>query len=252
MRIGIVGAGGVGGYFGGRLAQAGIDTVFIARGATLEALRTRGLEVESINGSFHVPTIEATHDPAEAGKVDALLIAVKAWQIREIAPRLRSMLKPDTIVVPLENGMEAPDELAEVLGRDHAAGGLCAIVSFIVEPGKIRHTAAEPLISFGELDNRRTPRAEALLAALQQAGIKADIPPDILRSMWSKFLFIVPYSAAGAVTRSAVGVWRAIPEARTLVERGLDEMLAIARARGVDLGEEAKARTLAYVDALSP
>jgi 2-dehydropantoate 2-reductase len=252
MRIAIVGAGGVGGYFGGRLAQAGIDTVFIARGATLDALRTLGLRVESINGDFSVPKVNATDDPAEAGQVDAILVAVKAWQIADVAPRLKPMLKKDTIVVPLENGMEAPDELASALGPEHAAGGMCAIVSFVVEPGHIRHMAADPRIVFGELDNRRTPRAEALLAALQTAKITSEIAEDIQRSMWTKFLFIVPYSAVGAATRMPAGVWRTIPESRALAERGLDELLAVARARGVDLGPEAKARTLGYMDALPP
>lgn len=252
MRIAIVGAGGVGGYFGGRLAQAGVDTVFIARGATLEALRTRGLRVESINGDFSVPHVHAVEDPAEAGQVDAILLAVKAWQLAEVAPRLEPMLKQETIVVPLENGMEAPDALASALGREHAAGGMCAIVSFAVAPGHIRHIAADPRIVFGELDNQRTFRAEALLAALKSAGISAEIAQDIQHSMWTKFLFIVPYSAVGAVTRMPAGVWRSIPESRALAERGIDELLAVARARGVDLGSEAKARTLSYMDALPP
>jgi 2-dehydropantoate 2-reductase len=252
MRIAIVGAGGVGGYFGGRLAQAGVDTVFIARGATLEALRTRGLRVESINGDFSVPHVHAVEDPAEAGQVDAILLAVKAWQLAEVAPRLEPMLKKETIAVPLENGMEAPDALASALGREHAAGGMCAIVSFAVAPGHIRHIAADPRIVFGELDNQRTFRAEALLAALRSAGISAEIAQDIQHSMWTKFLFIVPYSAVGAVTRMPAGVWRTIPESRALAERGIDELLAVAHARGVDLGSEAKARTLSYMDALPP
>ena len=252
MRIAIVGAGGVGGYFGGRLAQAGIDTVFIARGATLDALRTRGLRVDSINGDFNLPRVNAVEDPAEAGPVDAILVAVKAWQIAEVAPRLKPMLKKETIVVPLENGMEAPDTLASILGAEHAAGGMCAIVSFVVEPGHIRHMAADPRIVFGELDNQRSFRAEALLAALKSAGISADIAENIQQSMWTKFLFIVPYSAVGAVTRMPAGVWRSLPESRAVADRALDELLAVARARGVDLGSEAKARTLSYMDALPP
>ncbi|HEV7921571.1 MAG TPA: 2-dehydropantoate 2-reductase [Thermoanaerobaculia bacterium] len=252
MRIAIVGAGGVGGYFGGRLAQGGIDTVFIARGATLQALRSGGLRVESINGDFSVPRVNAFEDPAEAGEVDAILMAVKAWQIAEVAPRLGPMLKKETIIVPLENGMEAPDEIASALGREHAAGGMCAIVSFVVEPGHIRHMAADPSIVFGELDNQRTFRAEALLAALKSAGINAEIAENIQRSMWTKFLFIVPYSAVGAATRMPVGVWRTLPQSRALAERGLDELLAVARARGIALGSEAKARTLRYMDALPP
>ena len=252
IRIAVVGAGGVGGYFGGRLAAAGIDTTFIVRGATLEALRTRGLKVESVTGDFALDSVHATDDPATAGPVDAVLLAVKAWQIPDAAAAVKPMLKPDSIVVPLENGMEAPDQIAEAAGREHAMGGLCGIVSFIVQPGHIRHTATEPFIMFGELDNARTPRAERLRATLGRAGIKADIPIDIHRSMWTKFLFITAMSGAGAVTRVPIGVWRNQPETRALVTQAVEEVLAVATARGITLDPNAVAETLARYDALPP
>jgi 2-dehydropantoate 2-reductase len=177
MRIAVIGAGGVGGYFGGRLAQSGADTTFIARGATLEALRTRGLRVDSVKGDFVLDRVNATDDPSTIDKVDAVLVAVKAWQIPEAARALQPLLGDDTMVVPLENGMEAPDQLAAVLGREHVLGGLCALVSFIVAPGHIRHAAAEPTVMFGELDNRRSARAERLCDAFVHAGVKAEIRP---------------------------------------------------------------------------
>jgi len=252
IRIAVIGAGGVGGYFGGRLAAAGIDTTFIARGATLDALRTRGLRVESIGGNFTVEHVQATDDPSTVGPVDAILLAVKAWQIPEAAAAARSMVGPDTIVVPLENGMEAPEQVAAALGREHTFGGLCAIVSYIVEPGHIRHAAFEPLIVFGELDNSRTARGERLRATLERAGIKADVAIDIHRSMWTKFLFIAPMSGIGAVTRVPIGVWRAQPETRALVTRAAEEVLAVANRRGVQLDGNAIAETLTRYDNLPP
>ena len=252
MRVAVVGAGGVGGYFGGRLAQGGIDTTFIARGATLEALRTRGLRVESIKGDFALPRVNATDDPASAGPVDAVLLAVKAWQIPEAAASIKSMLNAQTAVIPLENGMEGPSQIATVLGREHALGGLCGIVSFVVAPGHIRHIGADPFVMFGELDNRRSARVERLREAFERAGVRAEVPQDIHRSMWSKFLFIAPMSGVGAVTRVAIGEWRSMPETRELVTRAIREVLAVAAARGITLDDDAVQRTLQRYDGLPP
>ena len=252
MRIAVVGAGGVGGYFGAKLAHAGVDPVFLVRGANLEALRTRGIKVESIKGDFEVGPVQASDDPAAIGPVDAVLVAVKAWQIAEVAPTLRPLLGDDTVVVPLENGMEAPAQLAEALGSQHAAGGLCAIVSFAVAPGHIRHIGAEPQVVFGELDNRRSERLERLRAAFQRADVSAEIPPDIHRSMWTKFLFIAPFSGVGAVARVTTGDWRHVPETRSLVQRAIEEVFALARAHGVTLADDAIARTMGHIDNLPP
>ena len=252
MRIAVIGAGGVGGYFGGRLANAGIDTTFIARGATLEALRTRGLRVDSIAGDFVIDRVNATDDPASVGVVDAILMAVKAWQIPDAASRLAPMIGADTVVVPLENGIDAPEVLSAIVGRDHTLGGLCAIVSFVVEPGHIRHAASEPIVMFGELDNRRSERVERLREAFVRAGVKADIPPDIHHSMWTKFLFIATMSGIGALTRVQIGVWRAVPEIRAIADASLREIIALATARGIDLGKDALARTWERYDSLAP
>src|SRR5438128_5481212 len=200
MRIAVVGAGGVGGYFGGKLAQSGIDTTFIARGETLQALKTRGLRIESIKGDFTLPRVNVTDDASKIGPVDAVLLTVKAWQIPEAAASIKPMLEAQTAVIPLENGMEAPSQIAAAVGREHALGGLCGIVSFVVAPGHIRHIGADPFVMFGELDNRRSERVERLREAFQRAGVRAEVPLDIHRSMWSKFLFIAPMSGVGAVT----------------------------------------------------
>jgi 2-dehydropantoate 2-reductase len=252
MKIAVIGAGGVGGYFGGRLAHAGIDTTFIARGATLDALRTRGLRVDSINGDFTVAHPHVTDDPGTVGEVDAVLLAVKAWQIPEAAESAKPMLGANTIVVPLENGIDAPEVLASILGPEHVAGGLCAIVSLIVAPGHIRHAAFDPVIMFGELDNRRTERTERLQQAFAKANVTAEIPQDIHRSMWTKFLFIATMSGIGALTRVPIGVWRAVPEIRAIVTDSLREVVVLANARGIDLGPDAVEKTWQRYDALAP
>jgi 2-dehydropantoate 2-reductase len=252
MRIAVIGVGGVGGYFGGRLAQAGHDVIFIARGTTLEALRAGGLRVDSILGDFFVNPVSATDDPASVGSVDAILMAVKAWQIPEAAAQIAPMLGADTMVVPLENGIDAPEVLSPIVGARHVVGGLCAIVSFMVGPGHIRHAAAEPVVMFGELDNRRSVRVERLCAAFAEAGVNAEVPPDIHRSMWTKFLFIATLSGIGALTRVPIGVWRADEEIRALADRSLREVLRLATARGIDLGEDALERTWQRYDGLAP
>jgi len=252
MRIAVFGAGGVGGYFGGRLAQAGTDVTFIARGTTLETLRSNGLRVDSILGDFVVSPVNATDDPTSVGPVDAILMAVKAWQIPEAASQIGPMLGADTMVVPLENGIDAPEVLSQIIGARHVVGGLCAIVSFSVAPGHIRHAAAEPVVMFGELDNSRSERVERLRAAFAEAGVHVEVPPDIRRSMWTKFLFIATLSGIGALTRVPIGVWRADEEVRTIADRSLGEVLQLAVARGVDLGEDAIERTWQRYDGLAP
>lgn len=178
MRIAIFGTGGVGGYFGGRLAQAGQDVVFIARGKHLEAMRTHGLRVDSINGDFTVRPVDAADDPATVGIVDVILVGVKAWQVPEAAEAMRPMVGPETFVVPLQNGVEAPSQLAAALGHEHVLGGLCGFIAFIVEPGHIRHAGADPFIRFGELDNRPSDRVERLRQAFDRAsGLTVEIPP---------------------------------------------------------------------------
>jgi 2-dehydropantoate 2-reductase len=251
MRIAVVGAGGVGGYFGGRLARGGIDTTFLVRGRTLDALRSRGLRVDSIKGDFSLERVNATDDAASVGRVDAVLVAVKAWQLAEAAAAILPMIGADTIVVPLENGVDAPEVLEPIVGRAHVAGGLCAIVSYIVEPGHIRHAAFEPMVMFGELDNTPTARLERLRDAFLRAGVQAEIPPDIRRSMWTKFLFIATMSGFGALTRVPIGVWRSSSEIRHLVTESLREVVAVAAAQGVDLGTDAVEKTWQRYDGLA-
>jgi len=250
VRIGVYGAGAVGGYFGGRLAQAGEDVVFIARGDHLRAIRERGLRVDSFKGNFLIHPAQATDDPAQAGAADAVLVAVKAWQVPDVAEKMRPMIGHSTFVVPLENGVDAPTQLSAVLGEDKVLGGLSKIFSFIVEPGYIRHGGAEPAVAFGELDNRKSERSERLRDAFVKAGVRADIPVDIHAAMWEKFLFIATISGIGAVCRAPIGVLRSVSQTRALMEQSMLEILTVARAKGIMMRDDAIARSMGFVDML--
>ena len=254
MHIAIFGAGGVGGYFGGRLAQSGqAEVTFIARGAHLQALRERGLHVKSIKGDFAVQPVQATDNPAEVGPVDAVLVGVKARHVTEAAQALRPMIGPETFVVPLQNGVESPMRLSKILGSKHILGGLCRIVSYITEPGHIHQAGGDPYVAFGELDNRDSDRVNRLLQAFNQTiGVTAENPPDIQVAMWSKFLSIASWSGVGAVTRAPVGVWRSLPETRQMWQNAMREVLAVAQARDIALAEEVINKFTAYVDGLPP
>jgi len=250
VRIAVVGVGGVGGYFGGRLAQAGADVIFIARGDNLAALREQGLRIESIIGDAFVAPVQATDDPAQAGPVDMVLVATKTWQLDEAIDLMRPLIGPETGVVPLLNGVEASDRLAAALGESHALNGICYIFVARVAPGVVRHSGIHPLIIFGERDNRRTARVEALREWLERAGVRVTVPPDIDAEVWRKFVFGATTSGLGAVTRAPMGLLRELPETRPLFIQGMREIVAVAQACGVALGEEAVTAALAQLDAL--
>lgn len=251
MRFAIYGTGGVGGYFGGRLAEAGEDVTFMARGEHLAALRRDGLRVRSIAGDFHLPTVAATDDPAEVGVVDVVLVAVKAWQVTDAIEAMRPLVGDQTLVLPLENGVEAARQIAEAFGAEHALGGLCGILAWRGEPGEIVHAGVDPFVRFGELDNRPSKRTQRLKAAFDGArGVEAEIPDDIHVAIWSKFLFICAMSGIGAITRAPIGVTRSQPATRELIERILDEIARVGRARGVALPDDAVERALRFIDRL--
>ena len=252
MRIAVFGAGGVGGYFGGRLAQAGEDVVFIARGDHLKAMLTHGLRVDSVKGDFMLKPVKATDDPVQAGIVDVILVGVKAWQVTNAAEAMRPMVGPETFVLPLQNGLEAPTQLAAVLGDQHVLGGLCGLSTFIVGPGHIRHAGAEPFVRFGELDNRPSDRVKRLQKVFERAGVIAKIPQDIQVALWMKFLFITAWGGVGAITRTPLGVWRSLPETRQMAESALQEITIVAQARDITLPENAMPMTMNSYDSLPP
>ena len=252
MRIAIFGAGSVGGYFGGRLSQAGEDVVFIARGEHLSAMQEHGLRVKSINGDFVVQPIHATDDPSKIGKVDMILVGVKAWHVTEAAEAMRPMIGPETFVLPLQNGLEAPAQLSEILGDQRVLGGLCGLFCYVAGPGHIVHAGTDPFVKFGEQDNLRSQRVELLLDTLVRAGVNAEIPKNIQVAMWMKFLLITVWSGMGAVTRSPVGIWRNLPETRRIAEKSLHEIIAVAAARDIALPEDALQMTMRMYDGLAP
>lgn len=262
MRIIVFGAGAVGGYFGGRLAASGEEVSWLARGATLAALRERGLEVLSLKGDFALPPQPASNRAGELGPADVVLLAVKAWQVAEAALTIGPWLHADSLVVPLQNGVEAPDQLAATLGAEPVVGGVCKIVCEVVAPGRLRHFGAEPVVELGPLEGpsadpatearrtRQLARAERLRAAFERAGVSALVHPDIRIAQWEKFLFIASVSGVGAVAGQPVGALRTDPETRRELEAAMAEVRAVALARGVPLDAGVIAKAMGFVDRL--
>ncbi len=249
MRIGMYGGGAVGGYFGARLAAAGNDVWFIARGAHLDAIKAGGLRVTSPRGDLLLP-VQATADPAVVGSVDVVFVTVKTWQLADVLEGLPDLLASDGVAVPLLNGVEAADQIGEVVGRERVLKGLCRIIALVEEPGHVRHVGAEPSIVFGEWDNHRSERAGALLATLTEAGITARIPDDIDVALWQKFAFVVSVGGVGAVTRAPIGHVRSHGASRALIESGIREIVMLGRALGVALDESVVPRSMEFVDSL--
>ena len=252
MRIAVVGVGAVGGYFGGRLAEAGHDVVFVARGKTLDRLRTHGLRVESGHGDFAIASPQVVGDPSEADPVELILLAVKAQHIREAGRSLAPLVGPDTTVIPLENGVEAPSLLAEILGPKHILGGLCRIFSTRIAPARIRHDGLEPTLLFGELGRENTDRVHRIRAAVESAkGMSVATPDDVNAAMWEKFLFVAPLGGVGALVRQPAGVLREVPETRAILRSAMDEVVAVARRRNIAISSDATDRAMRLVDALA-
>ena len=251
MRFAIYGTGGAGGYFGAQLARNGEDVTFVARGPHLEAIQAHGLCVETAAGEIAIRPAKATDDPTQVARVDVILVGVKAWQVEEAARNMRPMVGPETFVVPLQNGIEAPSELAAVLGAEHVLGGLCGTFSWVTAPGRIRNIGTASFIKFGELDNRRSERAERLRQSFEKAGVKVDIPPDIHKALWEKFLLVTSFGGIGAVSRAPIGIIRTLPETRLLLEQCMQEVSAVARARRIQLNDMVVADTMRFVDSMA-
>jgi 2-dehydropantoate 2-reductase len=234
MRIAVFGSGGVGGYFGGRLAASGADVSFIARGTHLAALREHGLRVISPKGDFALSRVTAAASPAEIGPVDVVFFAVKMYDAVSAAATLSPLVGADTVVIPFQNGVESVQILSRHLPPAHVAGGVAYITAVITDPGVVRHTVMDQLI-FGEVDGRRSPRLERLLDACQRANFQARLSDDINRDIWSKFVRLAAFSGMTSVTRSPIGVMREDPDLQAMAEAAWSEGLAVARACGVTL-----------------
>jgi len=251
MRIAIVGSGGVGGYFGGRLAAAGTDVAFLARGQHLQALRSSGLRLDSVKGNLHLPSVNATDDPAAIGAVDVVFFTVKLYDNESATRLLPPLLGPGTVVIPFQNGVDSIDTLTRAVGRPHVAGGTAYLAAVVTEPGVIRHTAMDHLV-FGEVDGTRSPRLERLLEACRLAGFQATLSEHIEIDIWSKFVRLSTLSGMTAVTRSPIGPLRDDPDLFAMWQAALLETMAVARAKGVPLTMQVFEETLAMMQGLPP
>ena len=251
MRIAVFGTGGVGGYFGGRLAERGEDVIFIARGGHLRAIKEKGLKVDSRDGDFVIYPAAATDTCSDVGPVDLVIVGVKAWQVPDAARAMKPLVGSNTTVLPLQNGVDAASQLVEVLGSDNVIGGLCRIVSFVVAPGHIRHAGSTPSFIIGELDNRQTSRIVTVEQLFKRAGVQITIATDIQVALWTKLLFIASFSGVGAIANAPAGVLRTDPQRRSQMLSAMQEIYALAHARGINLPPDCVDTVMAAVDALS-
>ena len=251
MRITVVGVGAVGGYFGGRLAQAGLDVVFLARGKTLASLRAEGLRIQSLAGDFAIESPKVVGDPAEIGRCDIVLVAVKAYQVQEIAPSLAPLVGADTVVIPMQNGLEAPSLLSEALGPEAVLGGLCKIFASKTGPATIEHIGLEPAIEFGELSGEKTERVERVRDAFAPAaGMDTVVPDDIQVALWQKLMHVETLGAVGAVVREPAGILRTVPETRRMLLSAMEEIVTLASKRGVTIDPSLPERAIRRIDQL--
>lgn len=250
MKVAIIGTGGVGGYFGGKLAKAGNEVTFLARGAHLEALCKNGLIVKSPAGDFSVSPIKATDRIMEMGEPDWIILGVKAWQVKELAPHLKKIVAPHTSILPLQNGIITVDELSGFIDPDHIIGGLCRIFSRIESPGVILHQGVKPTILCGELDNRLTERVTRLCEVMEQAGIHCRIAEDIQAELWKKFINICA-SGLLALARSSYGEIRELKETRDLMIELFEEIYRLSRKMGINIDHDFVMKTVAFVDSFA-
>jgi 2-dehydropantoate 2-reductase len=249
-RIVVFGAGAVGGYFGGRLARAGHHVTFIARGAHLDAIRRNGLQVSSPTGDFVATPATATDDTSSVGVADVVLVGVKAGAVSGLAAALRPLLGEHTVVVPLQNGVEAASDLMVAVGSERVIGGLCRIVASVTAPGRIAHAGITPTVVLGEIDGSHSPRVELVAELLRSADVAVEISDDIQAALWEKFLLIAPWGGLGGVTRVPLDVLCSSPETRRLLEAAMAEVATLAAAQGVTLAADIVSRTMAFLDAV--
>lgn len=237
MRIAAMAAGAVGGYFGARLAAAGHDVFFIARGANLEAIRRHGLKIESVHGDLHLPKPNATDDPAQVGPVDIVMFAVKLWDTEKAAALARPLVGPNTRVITLQNGVDSVERVGPILGRGQVVGGVAYIATVIASPGVIKHTSQFASMRFGHADGK----ADAVLQAFADAGKAAKVDIDLSKNIeierWQKFIFLTAMAGATASRHSSIGPIVATDEGRKFFRMLMEEARAVGKAKGVDVGD---------------
>ncbi len=246
MRIAVVGAGGVGGAFGAALAKAGADVTFIARGAHLAAMKSKGLRIEGGRGETHLVPTQATDDPASVGPVDFVLFCVKLWDVESAGEHIKPLVGPNTAVIPLQNGIDAPERLVPILGAQAVMGGVAQISASIVEPGVIRQVGSFMRMLFGELDGRTSQRGESLLAMCQKAGFDSVLSDQIVTELWMKFILLATNASVVAVARQPIGKLRDDPDMRQQFVAAYKEVVDVGRARGVKLPADAVDKMLAF------
>ena len=250
MKIAIMGTGGVGGYFGAKLALGGNEVGFIARGAHLAAIQARGLTVHSPLGDLHLPAPRATDTPADIGPVDVVLFSVKLWDTETAAEAIKPLIGPQTVVISLQNGVVKDELLTAALGRPAVAGGVCYIAATIEAPGVIAHANPLQKMVFGEYGGQRSDRLERFQQACVRSGIEAEISEDIARTIWEKFVLLIGVSATTATTRCPIGTVRGHPASRRLLEAVMQETVAVGRADGVNLPADYAQDRLRFCDTL--
>jgi 2-dehydropantoate 2-reductase len=252
MRIAVIGAGGVGGGFGAALAKAGADVTFVARGRHLDAMLTRGLLVRGGRGETHLVPTKATNDPSQIGKADVVLFCVKLWDVESAGAELKPLIGQHTAVIPLQNGIDAADRLIPILGREAVMGGVAQISGSITEPGVITQVGAMMRMIFGELDGKRSARAENFLALCLKAGFDATLSEQILTELWMKFIPLTANASLTAVTRLPIGKLRDDPDIRPLFISAFKEVIEIGRAKGIALSADAFEKTIDFIGHVPP
>jgi 2-dehydropantoate 2-reductase len=251
MKLAVMGAGAVGGYFGARLAAAGDEVHFVARGAQLEALVANGIQLKSAIGDLHLQRVQATADPATVGSVDVVIFTVKQFDTAPAALACKTLLGENTTVITLQNGMDAKDRLGKILGRDRVIPGAAYIANAaVIAPGVISHSGTVIRLVFGERDGARSARAERFLAACLKAGITAELTSNISAELWAKFAFLATFGGVSTVIRKPVGPVLSESVTRQLFADALGEAVAVGRAKGVDLGSDYQAKQMAFCDSL--
>jgi 2-dehydropantoate 2-reductase len=252
MRIAVVGAGGVGGGFGAALARVGADVTFIARGAHLAAMKSRGLQVRSDRGDIHLVPTQATDNPADIGNVDIVLFCVKLWDVEGAGQHIGPLIGPDTAVIPLQNGIDAAERLIPILGSDAVMGGVAQISASITGPGVIQQVGTFMRMIFGELDGARSKRGEDFLALCLKAGFDATLSEQVLTDLWMKFILLASNAGMMAATRQPIGKLRDDPDLRPIFVAAYREVVDVGRARGVALPADAVDRVLDLTSHMPP
>jgi 2-dehydropantoate 2-reductase len=251
MKIAMMGSGGVGGFLGGRLAHAGYDVSFVARGAHLAAMRKHGLAIESqAHGDIRVPSVRATDDPASIGPVDVIILSVKLWDTESAIRQMKPMLKPGTGVLSLQNGVIKDDILRRELGEGPVMGGVCYVATTIARPGVILQTGSMQRVVIGEYDGRPSERTRLLHEALGKVGITAELSGDVRRAIWEKYTFLVGISATTTAMRTTIGPIRKNPRTRAFLLEIFREVVAVGRAQGIALPTDYADACLARADGL--